>query len=345
MPGANHWRFEQLRGDRRILILEGTAAPFGGPRKEAVVEVGYEVRQSTTHYPGGENLTRHVFGGRWAPEWELKGRFQDDRLGGAGQARLKYEEVEAFVRDQQLVRIYWGDVFVYEGFILSVRGKYENEAQIAWTLSIAVDRKDADATKLPEPTPLPRPADLTAAIVRAFSNVEDAVDRAPFPILSVPLLSTLGDALMQAVRLLDAVTAPIEMFRTATAGELHRMLSAVERLRSAAVPFRELVASFREDALALRQRAEAVFALGEAQANVELDIRKMLAAAAELERCAQARRVDFIKALYTAQTGDTWESISVAFYRTPSRANELREANAAPPGQSPVPGETCVIVK
>jgi hypothetical protein len=62
------WRFEQLAGDKKTLILAGYSAPFGRPRQKAVVRDKVQIREKTTRYPGSSGPpTRHIFGDDYEP--------------------------------------------------------------------------------------------------------------------------------------------------------------------------------------------------------------------------------------------------------------------------------------
>jgi hypothetical protein len=84
------WAFRQLAGAKKMLRLEGAAAPHGSVRREPIVRTGKTVRAERTRYPATPIPVRHVFSTAH-PDWELQGRWRDRDLGRQGAARRKQD--------------------------------------------------------------------------------------------------------------------------------------------------------------------------------------------------------------------------------------------------------------
>ena len=67
---------------------------------------------------------------------------------------------------------------------------------------------------------------------------------------------------------------------------------------------------------------------------------RILAILDELDREAQLSQRGRILAIYTAQFGDTWESIATKFFGGPQGAGDIRAANGILYGALPLPGRS-----
>jgi hypothetical protein len=333
------WVFRQLAGAKKTLRLEGAAAPHGSVRREPIVRTGKTVRAERTRYPATPIPVRHVFSTAH-PDWELQGRWRDRDFGRQG-ARAKVAEVEAFVGDAQPVEIAWGDILIYEGFIRELEVGWEAETEVTWILRIEIDKRQGSIRPAPRrPKPI---QDRTRAVVEALTQVRRDVKRPSLPQSPFDLLSRVVGSLTGLVGQFQDAASKIQDAKAATFEELSRATQAAGQVRRVALAVRGTFATIPAEALLLGQRAEEQIKLFDAQVSAEEQILAMADAAAEVEGAATRARVERALTSYVARAGDTWEAISMQFYRTPDRADELREANGVAAGQGPIPGERYFI--
>jgi hypothetical protein len=75
----------------------------------------------------------------------------------------------------------------------------------------------------------------------------------------------------------------------------------------------------------------------------EVDLRRILALMAALDKQAEIAERGKLQSSYVAQLGDSWESISMKFFGAPDKAQSIRDANGAKYGAQPYPGSTLKI--
>ena len=333
------WRFEQTEGDKKAFELTGWSAPFGRARQGAVVKPVLRARTERIYYPGSNVPTRHIFGVKHE-DWELHGRWRD-RVLGKGGAQAKWKAAKEFVGDLQPIQVTWGDVLVFSGFIEELEASIEAENEIAWTFKIAIDSDDSQGGTPPIHSPIP--GDLSAALGAALDTVDSVLSVAKMPGSFLGAISSAVDSFRSVTGGLRDAVEQIASFKDATFAEVNRAVAGVNELREAGVELREAFLSIPSDARGVGQRASDIVALQVAQASVEDQIRASLATGAEIERGAIIAVSGRIRATFVARDGDTWEAASTRVYGSPGRADDLREANAAPPGQSPIAGTTYLV--
>lgn len=339
------WIFEQLSGDRRILVLSGWSAPFGRPRDKPVAETPIEVRSERVYYPGSDSPTRHVFGHRFL-DLELTGRLRD-RVLGAGGALAKKNEVTAFVADKQPVSVTWGDVFKYVGFIKRWHPKIEAEKEIPWEMTVEVDGDETSnqgqlGLNLKQP---PSPSAILGLITLAMFDLDLATSTAKIPGTVLDLVGSLFDVLTNAVGAFQSVADQIGDFKSATFAQLNSVASNARRAKQATVALRDTFCSLPLDAATLRDSAREAVKFLTAQVSAETTTRQLLDSFTEAERSAAVTKAGRVLTTYVARDGDSWEGISMIFYFDPSRGNDVRAANEVPAGESPVAGVEYVVPK
>ncbi|WP_438029025.1 hypothetical protein [Sorangium sp. So ce233] len=340
------WRFEQLGGAKRILVLAGWAAPFGGPRVGAVVRTPIEVRAERVYYPGSQTPTRHIFGEKY-PDWELRGRFRDRApapFGGTGFAKRKTEEVRSFVKDKQIVTITWGDILVASrALIVSFDPGYEAEREVEWVLRIEIDALEDSANPGATAARSRPPQNYIHLIRESLAVVGRKISLLDLPGEALEALDSIFGVVNRATADMELALLGVQAFRDAPFAAVARAQETQQAARRGLLQLRETLATIPQDALVFRDSAEATINLVTATAQMELEFAKMLAELAEFERAAQVARAGRAKASYAARTGDTWEGISSQFYGRPDRAADICAANALAAGQNPVPGVEYLI--
>lgn len=332
------WRFEQLGGDRRVLVLAGWSAPFGRPRGHSLFRERVEIAEKTVRYPGsGGPPTRHVFHEHYEP-WELTGRFMD-REGGPGYAIAKAKEVADFVRDKQEVRVSWGDIVSCDGFLKSFEAARESEAELEWKLVVLIDEDNLADPVLPPAAP-PSPRDTLAMIENALRSVGELE---ALPSIRPSVLDTLSSAISAvgaATGALASAAAQLQSFEQALAGELQRLRAVLGQARTAVLTLRSLVATTRSDSLTLHRSFTNDVLSGGFLARLDVDTLTALAGIERLDGDAELALHGKLKTSTVARRGDTWESIATRSFGGPDKADELRRANGVRYGEAPQPGRT-----
>lgn len=334
---TNDWVFVQQAGERKALQLSGWSAPFGRPRHGTVVADGIEIRESTTFYPGNPVPTRHLFGTK-LDDFELSGRFMDS-VGGSGFAQAKTEEVKQFVADQQEITFRWSNVLQGSGFIKKFVPKREGPGDVAWTMTILIDKDDkADR---PASTPLAQqgPQYLIRRIeprIDAISNDITKDNRLRGDVLD--LFDNAISAVTTAFSYLANVSEQIDSFVRSGLGSINRFRAAVRQFKTVALQMRATVERVLPDDALSTRRATEEQQWADTRSRFSANLALILAELADIDRQARVAQQGRIRAIVTAKQGDTWESLSVRVYGSADRAGDLIDANAIASGEHPEPG-------
>lgn len=328
------WVFRQLAGDKKVLKLDGWSAPMGRPRQSPVVTDGLDIRIQDNYYAGKSAPTRHIFGRKYS-DLQITGRFRD-RAFYQGYAKDKVQEVKSFVSDAQQCLITWGTTMQVVGIIQSFNPARESEGEVEYNITIkvdydklAVDKKEIKQSKTPP--------NYSSAIAKFFTEAFKT------PPVEPKMKGSILDALESGISLItgavgemQSVADQITSFEKATFAEFGRLISTIGAARQVALSLRDIYLNVPAQTQLLSQRAEDQIALLNAQAIANSSLAAALKEMAEFEQTIERTRAGQIKSIYTAKTGDTWESISVLFYNSPDRAADLRAANDNI--EKPVPG-------
>lgn len=335
--------FEQMGGEKRKIALYGWDGPHGRARQGAVLRPAVEVRSSRTRYPGnpdGSAVTRHVFGPEF-PDMELKGRFRKGRV------QEKVDTWRLFVAEAQTVRVTWGAMMVCEGIIKSfdpgIEAANKNGAtEVEWSMKIEVDsypdllKKKFVAAKNASPT------DYTSAIRSALLKAKAGLDDASFPGDVFDAINAVVDAVSEVVDDLTSVTDGLQDFKNAAFGLLNHIRGVAQKTIRKGQELREFV----ESSSAEYQQIGDSFNELKTQANaptVQEQLQEMMSAARDLDEAADRAIIGRTKTTYVAKDGDTWESMASKFYGGPGRANDIRDANLASPGEQVQSGREYLI--
>ena len=331
--------FTQLAGPQKTLTLDDWAAPFGRPRKGAVVRDAIELRKTTTYYPGNDDdPTTHIFGHKYKP-WELKGYFRD-RAGGRGFAQGKTEEVKQFVADKQRCRVTWDDLVSIVGLVTEFDPGRESAGEVEWKMTIEVYSDD-----FAQRTPVkPQTASLQDYLSEILAFLKGSIPKET-PAYAGNLLD-LVDGLVStvtgAVGTLTNIANSASSFEQSTVGELNRLGATVTQVSTAMSTLRDTVSSIGPDTALVFQRADENAQLFAQQTSVEDQVRRMLATSSDLHRAISIAIAGKTRTSYVVRTGDTWELLAVRFYKDAGRAVDLQIANDQVGGR-PTPGSTIKI--
>ena len=342
------WTFAQLGGSRKRLTLSGASAPHGRPRKKPVVSDGIEIRQSETYYPGYDEPTRHIFGSR-AEAFELEGRFMDS-VGGKGFAQKMTEYVKGFVDDKQRVEVRWEDTIAAVGLIDAFVPSRESKGHIAWKMRVLIDkdllitvRKTKDQVD---------PKDVKDHMADIQNGLKKLLGETAFqkPITSFPPSLDFGiidqlDLLVGAINtpfaMVSSMADQIGSLEKGAIGALRRFRAGLHQMKTATLKLRSTYENHRSDLAIQSSYADEelrFFAVQSASGPAMLGLLKSIDAA---DRAAARAERGKIRALYTAKTGDTWESIARITLEDASRGSDIQMANSA--SGLPSPGELYLI--
>ncbi len=353
------WKFTQLGGEKLTIELTGWSAPMGRPRQDPVVRDGVSIRMAETYYPGNEDgPTCHIFGRKYSP-WELRGRFRD-RAGGIGFAKKRTEEVKRFVAAAQRVRISWGDIASVVGLIGEFDPGRESEGEVEWVMRIRVYVDEFDKKTRPQPKPPVSTAYVQKLMAQDLKKMTSGLPSMP----STDIFTALDEVLNlpaniagQVLEKLDSVVTlatgtvgqfqeaagNIENLEKASFALLNRLVNISVQLRGTLAALDSAYTNASVDATLTRDRALENAKFWTGQSSTAAAIRDMQAQLATTERAAQLAIRGRGAKSYVIRGGDTWEAIATLHFGSPDRANDLLDANEAPPGMRPVAGMNLVL--
>lgn len=333
----------QLQGKKRILRLEDHYAPHGRPQKGEIFALEPRVREDEVYYAGNDVPTTHEFGMRYEP-LQLHGTFTD-RYGGKGFAEAKHAEVRDFFDERQPVSMIWGNLLNARGKILVYKAAVEAGSEIPWEMTIRIDqdltlgvqRKEVRVAR--QPKALIRDAinqmDQDLANMQELpptlrGSVFDAIDTL------VSDINQIGASVLQvADQIDDVVNAPLH--------QLRRLRGGLRSFRTAITRLRDTYDNLKVDAALESREIRDAHQLFDVQAAWSVSSLEAIGAADRAEREAVLSERGRTLAYYSANQGDTWESIATQFYGGPENAGKISDANGIDSGDPPTPGEVYLI--
>lgn len=336
------WTFRQLSGQKKILTLSGWSAPFGRPRKGAVVRDGVQVRVKSTRYPGNNGPpTRHIFGINYQ-DIELNGRFRDREL-GKGNAKLKTEDVKSFVKDTQICDISWGDIIHISGLISEFDPGRESEGEIEWKMKILVDQDNMELRQI-NPTVPKTPNQLAQLVSSGLLEIQALPTTLPGIKLNVlDFIDDIVSEVTGAIGQLNNIANSISNFEDGLAKEAKRLIAGIHQVKTAILTLMTTIESTQQDSFHIRDSASDAIGANEFIKSAITKATSSLSTLSDLEnQCLVALQGDS-RTTIRAQQGDTWESISSRVYGGPFEADKIRQANGVRYGRKPEPGAIIVI--
>ncbi len=358
---SSSWEFTQLgvKGTK-TLKLQGYNAPFGRPRKDPVLKELIKSRVQTTNYPGRSGRpTRHSFGTNWEA-MELKGRWMTKMMTGSDTARSVANDWSEFVADEMQIRMSWGNIVSYIGYIEELELSRESEHHIAWRMKILIDKNDdspaAKANALQNP-PISTMVDGTFVLIEGLEKKLKATT----PNLNTDFLDQIDfavRALNGPSAIINKLAGQISDVEKATFSTLGHFRGAIKGFEIAFVEFRNLIMDTQIDAGNFARSAESDIAWIQFQMDLDLHGNDILALMAAMDRKVElAQRQQFTKVIRARQTptfilpgdtretllfrGESWESLSIRATGTAQNASKIREANGG--GGHAIPGEVYLV--
>lgn len=339
------WTFAQIdgQGERKTLELDGWKAPFGRQRQDAVFKEIIKSRIQTTRYPGGNSQTRHAFGTNWEPT-ELRGRWMT-KQGGAS-ARDMADAWTEFLRDERTLRISWGYIVSFTGYLEELELGREDEHNVAWRMKLQIDTRDDFASRgsLPAPDPVGNfratTDDLTFFLLGSKSVIPDIPEIEPDFMDS---LQNLAAELNKPAAALAKLAGQMEDIEKGTFATIQAFRGAVSNVRTALAQMHDTVVGAAADTAILVRSAESDIAWVKYQLEFDNQATIFMDQLNMMDRQADLAQVSSKSKFITAKEGDSWESLSIRATGSADRAGEIRSMAGAQYGETPVPGESYLV--
>lgn len=343
------WTFTQLTGsDPKTFILTGYAAPFGRPRIKSVVEPGKELREERVYYPGNDRPTTHLFGTK-QDDIELSGRWMDRKL-GAGTAERNVRAINEMIQDQRPVRIQWGQLLSYVGWIKKLTPKWESLNECVYVINCLIDYDEFEGKKVNVQNTTSVLFDTTDAIQRWLNEGLGAL-RTTTPTLAAvtgQIFDTLDDLISNVTSVgatVISLSNSISNLETASFNEVERLRAGLHEFKTAVLTLQETVDSISIDSMLIDRQIEDDIAWLSYKSTAAVHTNRVLDITAVADKVAEQATASKIKTTYQAKPGDSWESISMDQYGTPDRASDIRSMNGIKGGEPPIPGRRYNIPK
>jgi len=346
------WTFEQMPervstlGQPKTLTLEGWAAPHGRARKNPIFKEVIKSRVQTTRYPGQSGApTRHVFGTHWE-DMELTGRWMDRHLASAGKtAEDVVAEWQEFVRDERTLRVAWGPVVSYTGFIEELETAYESPNEVAYRIKLLVDKRDEASTTGRSAQPSTPINDQTEAALTTWANLGElleavSVDMEPDFFDS---LNRLGAELNKPQAAFNNFVNQLDSFEKKTFGAIASFRTAITGFRAGILGMRDVILNAQLDTAITVHTAKSDVAWFQYQLAFDDQTYEILAILADLDRQAELAGRDVATKLVTALEGDTWDSLSTRATGGVDGSTALRELNGGKYGEQPRAGHAYLV--
>lgn len=345
------WIFTQLGGDKKTIRLEGYAAPFGRPRKGAVVTESFSQKIQTVHYPGKNSVpTRHILGSKWE-DMEMRGRWMSKFMGDRAYlltANEMADEWIRFINEGERCLITWGNIISYTGVVEKIELARESEHEIAWKLRILVDqRPELIERQFGNPN-----ASISGLTQQLDGSIRDFLSRSSITFQkTIPDWEpTLFDAIDGLISVINSyanvylqIANGIDDFTKAATSSLFRLQSSARAIRTAVSVLSDTLESTRTDLILFSRVAEADVNWIAARSDMLLAKNDILNFLAETDRQIDIALRGRIATTYTARGGDTWEGIASLVFEDPTRSVDIRRANNIKFGELPQEGKVYSI--
>lgn len=344
------WKFQQLyksgsNTDIKTLELADYAAPFGRPRKDPVITETIESRVTQVRYPGNSGApTRHAFGVGWE-ETELKGRWMTKSLPGTTTAIDVADQWIEFIKDERDLRISWGSIASWSGFLKKLELGRESEHEIAWKMTILLDQKED--TQQARDLNIGRPAlandvsDLNFWIAAAgFSALPDANSLQPD---FFEALDNIAAECNKASAALRAIVEQMDTYEKAAFSTIAHFRSVATGFQGSIVEMRGVVANAAIDSIVVARDAKSDIEWLTFQVQFDKGSAELMAILAVMDRNAELAGKGEPSKMITARSTDTWETLSLRATGSYSRAREIRDLNGAQYGQEPETGMSYLV--
>lgn len=338
------WTITQQAGPKKTLTLDGYAAPFGRPRQQAVAKEVIKVSIQSTKYPGSKGPpTRHSFGSGWE-SMQLNGRWMTRWLPADQTAISVADDWTLFVRDEQPITLAWGNIVSYSGVIEELELGREGEHDIAWKMTILVDKRDDIGTRfdIRETVTVVQ----STAFIDAFVNTSKQLAAPALPDMAPDFFEALDNAAGDLKRLTGQLSDLADTFSNIekqSFSTVQSFLGVIANVQSALATLRVLVPTADIDAVLTVRRAESEVAWYQYQLDFDNESLNALSILGDLQRSVELQAPTSNTKLITAQQGDSWERLATRAGIGPENAGKLREFNGIRYGSQPDVGTSYLV--
>lgn len=334
------WTFQQLGGDRKRIELGDYAAPFGRPRKDPVAKELIKVNIQTIRYPGSKNPpTRHIFGSGWEP-MELRGRWMT-RMLTTKTAEEYADEFVAFVRDERQIRLTWGNIVSYQGYINELELGRESQDEIAWRITVLVDKRE-NAAVIRIRSPKINILEFRQILLDRISNIKlpSLPDMAPN---IFEQLDFLAGQLKRYTALFADLANEFDRLEKATFSTIQSFRGIGANILSAMAAMETIAMNNAVDSVILIRRPDSVVNWQEYQLNLDVELTVIRALLADLDRKLEIVAKSDVSKFVTAIQGESWERLAVRVGLGPDSAPVIRDANGVRYGSLPEAGTIYLV--
>ena len=346
------WTFEQLSGERKTLVLADWDAPKGRPGQTPIYKAKLVARQSETYYPGNDEPSRHIYGGKHEPI-ELEGKFRD-AFGGKGYAQRMAEAARNFYNEKLQCRIIWhgtdSPFASYVGIIESIECSPESSGVWGWKISIAIDRDLKLAPtfrKQPDREPF---KDRMAQVNSAIRDMMDWGKREKKSFSTFPpsldfglsdFLDSVANYVNGPITMLNSMADQLEDMSKATMASIKRAQAGAHQLKTGLIKAKQAFEDVRLDAAVVSNRASEDIKFLRSQADFSQGAIAAIKEADKLRRYLVQAEQGMIRHSMVALDGDTWEAMASRSLSDASRAADIQRLNNE--FGLPVPGTRYLI--
>lgn len=330
MPSYESLFFEEIDGERRRCVLQGSEAPKGHVRAESAFHLGGRVLRARKQEIGVPRPTVHV-NGQEERDLVIKVHLRDSLTGLAGNAEERQKFIDSFRERARPLRIVWGKT-LRRGMLVETDFGVEGEGEYECELTFEIyDKGELAGRRARRRRPLALPSSYEA-ISDALGAARSAVK---IPGISVDFSATLDG-------LFNLITWPL----TGLLSLMDDVVSTVEGLRDNAAEIRKRLFRIAAHASSIMSRTRELYGFlisaddpsedplagarwRLAQAAALEKLREVIAAARELGTAAEQKAIGSTSGrTYISVAGDTIEEIARRFDTT---AVFLRALNAGLP--------------
>lgn len=339
------WTFLQIEGpedDRKKIVLSGWDAPFGRERKDPILKEVIKSRVQTTRYPGGTGQTRHAFGTNYE-SMELKGRWMSRH--SETSANDMVDAWTAFVRDEKTIRVSWGNIISWQGFIEEIEFGRESKDAVSWRMRILIDDRD-DQKKTKAPPKMGSSLPNLDKFIQNWVRKGKLLLEPTLPDISPGFLESLDNLaaeINKPAAIMNKLANDVSNIEAKTYSTLQHFRGAVSQMRTAVNTIRETVLTTTVDAAMLVRTAESDLAWATYVSNLDFETYLVMERLAVMDRELEiAQKIDVARFI-TARDGESWESLSTRATGSPTKASDIRNLNGVRYGERPVAGAAYLV--
>lgn len=340
------WQFEHTAGNyRQRLTLEGYTAPFGRPRQSPVITEKLKARTQAIYYPGSNKApTRNAFGTQWE-DVELKGRWMAKTLPNDDLGYM-IERWTNFFQAQMPIRMSWGPIASWTGFMTELEIARESEDEVAWKMTFMIDERAGVERSRTISGGLGLPDGLEDVDRFLTTSIPVGGYAGAFKFIDASFLEQLdffASLCNGPIASLNQLAGELDNFEKATFSTIAHFRSAATGLQTAIVSLRETLLNVAVDSIIVVRNAKNDIEWLTYQTRFDTDSSAALDTLAFLSHKAALAGKAEGRVSVVAVTGDTWESLAARTVLGIDGASRIRALNGIHGGTQPTPGKEYVL--